>query len=306
MDSTQVPAGSIVVGIDGSPSSDAALSWAVDQAALEKRPLTIVHAQEPMSFLGAGFMASASGVDYTALMDEAGAYSRALLTTATAAALDRHPQLTVHQVLTRTDPRTTLLDLGTTAAMIVVGSRGRGPVASLLLGSVSVSVSKHATCPVVVHRAMPTDSPRHGILLGVDGTDSSMPAIEFAYRMASWRALPLTVLHCYWDADLVAPRGTGAKMTDTDSEQALVAESLSGMAEKFPEVRVQVRLTRGFADMHLVTGSYDYDLLVIGHRPLPALDDIVHRSVAPTVVEHAHGPVPVVPSVRSIAGPDGD
>jgi nucleotide-binding universal stress UspA family protein len=301
MDSGQVPAGSIVVGIDGSPSSDLAFSWAFEQAALEQRPLTIVHTQEPLGFPGAGFMVPASGIDCAQLMGEANLAARALLSNSTAQAHENHPQLVVHQVLSHSDPRSTLLDLGKAASMIVVGSRGRGPIASVLLGSVSVSVSKHAVCPVVVHRPTPTDMVRHGILLGVDGTESSMPAIEFAFRMASWRGLPLTVLHCYWDADLVAPPGAGARTPDSSSEQTLVAEALAGMAEKFPDVDVHVRLTHGFADMHLITDSYSYDLLVIGHRLVPVLDDIVHRSIAPIVVEHAHGPVAVVPAVVSAA-----
>jgi nucleotide-binding universal stress UspA family protein len=116
--------------------------------------------------------------------------------------------------------------------------------------------------------------------------------------MASWRALPLTVLHSYWDSHLVDPRSASAP--DASSEQALVAESLAGMQEKFPDVKVEVRLARGFADQHLINASPDYDLLVIGHHPLPRFDDIVHRSVAPTVVEHAHGPVAVVSAQVSV------
>jgi nucleotide-binding universal stress UspA family protein len=295
MDSAQVPAGTIVVGIDGSPSSDEAFAWAVDQAALEQRPLTIVHTAEPMSVAGGGFMVPAVGIDYAVLMEESRAAARELLSSSTAQALASHPGLVVHEVLTDSDTRSTLLDLGRAAAMIVVGSRGRGPVASLLLGSISVSVSKHASCPVVVHRPTSTDNPRYGVLVGVDGTETSLPAIDFAYRMASWRRLPLTVLHSYLDPSLVAPRQTEPGTPEASSEQALVAESLAGMQEKFPDVQVQVRLSRGFADQHLILASRSYDLLVIGHHPLTALEDIVHRSVAPTVVEHAHGPVVVVP-----------
>ena len=304
MDSAHVPAGSIVVGVDGSPSSDQAFVWAVGQAALEQRPLTIVHAADPMRYAGAGFIAPASGIDYALMLDESRAAARALLTSSTAQALEGHPGLVVHEVLSASDPRSTLLDLGRTAAMIVVGSRGRGPVASLLLGSVSVSVSKHASCPVVVHRPTTADTPRYGVLVGVDGTETSLPAIEFAYRMSSWRGLPLTVLHSYLEPVLVAPLHSRPGTPETGAERALVAESLAGMQEKFPEVQVQVRLTRGFADQQLITASHNYDLLVIGHRPLAPLDDILHRSVAPTVVEHAHGPVVVVPSSVSPADPD--
>jgi nucleotide-binding universal stress UspA family protein len=295
MDIQQVPAGSIVVGIDGSPSSEGALSWAIEQAALEQRPLTIVHGVEPGCLPGAGGMYAAT-VDYNLLLKESHDAARALMTSAVTEATDQHPDLTVHRVLSYSDPRSTLLELGRTAAMIVLGSRGRGPIASLLLGSVSVSISKHAACPVVVHRPTPPDAPGHGILLGVDGTEASLPAIEFAYRMASWRAVPLTVLHCYWDPNPVAPLPDGAVLPGSAAEEVLVAESLAGMSEKFPEVDVQVRLTRGFADQHLVTASHDYDLVVIGHHPIPALNDLLYGSVAPAVVEHAHGAVAVVPS----------
>ena len=304
MDTAQVPAGSIVVGVDGSRSSDQALGWAVDQAALERRPLTIVHSAEPLSFAGAGFMVPAGGIDYAQLLEESRAAAGALLRSSAARAHAAHPELVVHEVLINSDPRSALIGLGRAAAMVVVGSRGRGPVASLLLGSVSVSVSKHATCPVVVHRPAPADAPRHGILVGVDGTETSLPAIEFAYRMAAWRGLPLTVLHCYWDATLAAPRHVEAGQPESGSEQALVAESLAGMQEKFPEVEVEVRLTHGFADQHLINASRSFDLLVIGHHPLPGLDDLIHRSVAPAVVEHAHGPVAVVVSPSSLAGSD--
>jgi nucleotide-binding universal stress UspA family protein len=299
MDSAHVPAGSIVVGVDGSPSSDQALSWAIEQAALEQRPLTVVNSVEPPALPGVGGMYLTSGIDYPRLIEDSRAAGRALLTAASARAVALHPDLDVYQVLDQADPRNTLHALGETASMIVLGSRGRGPVASLLLGSVSVSVSKHATCPVVVHRPSPTDTPKHGVLVGVDGTADSLPAIDLAYRLASWRALPLTVLHCYWEA---APLHSGQVEPDNSSEQALVAESLAGMQEKFPEVEVQVRLVRGFADQHLVKASTDCDLLVIGHHPIAALNDLVYGSVAPTVVEHAHCPVAVVPSPRSSAG----
>jgi nucleotide-binding universal stress UspA family protein len=295
MDSAHVPAGSIVIGIDGSPTSEAALSWAADQAALEKRQLTIVHAVEPMGFPSAGVVVGSTGVDYGRLLYDTREAARAVLTSASARALDAHPQLAVQEVLKYSDPRSALLGLGETAAMIVIGSRGRGPVSSLLLGSVSVSVSKHAGCPVVVHRPALAETPRSGILVGVDGSDCSLPAIEFAYRMASWRGLPLSVLHCFWaPSPSCAPHGAG--VPDLAGEEALVAESLAGMQEKFPEVKVQLLLDRGFADQRLISATSDYDLLVVGHHPIPLLNDLVYGSVAPTVVEHAHGAVAVVPS----------
>ena len=296
MDSTEVPAGSIVVGIDGSPWSDAALTWAADQAALEQRQLTIVHALQPISLPASSVIAGSTGIDYGQVLAEQRDAARELLTNASELALGHHPELTVNGVLSLVDPRGVILDLAETATMVVVGSRGRGPISSLLLGSVSVSVSKHAPCPVVVHRPGSADLPRRGILVGIDGSERSMPALDFAYRMASWRALPLTVLHCSWEGTPVAAFPVGTAVPASSGEQALVAESLAGMAEKFPDVEVQVTLTQGFADQHLIAASNSYDLLVIGHHPIPVIDDLVYGSVAPTVVEHAHGAVAVVPS----------
>ena len=302
MDTSQVPAGTIVVGIDGSSWSDRALDWATDQAALEQRPLTLVHAMPSMGAQSMGLYAS-SGLDFARLLTDAQAGAQKMLDAAAARARDRAPALDVHSTLSEADPRSVLLALGEQAAMIVVGSRGRGPVASLLLGSVSVSVSKHASCPVVVQRSTRPSRPGHRIVVGVDGSETSLPAIEFAYRMASFRAAPLTVLHCYSTAGPVAPSPDGGPWPDLEAEHALVAESLAGMAEKFPEVEVAVHLVSGFADQGLVAASPDYDLVVIGHHPIGRLNDLVYGSVAPAVLEHADGAVAVVPSAPNASEP---
>ena len=281
--------GSIVVGIDGSPGSDQALDWAADQAAFEHRPVTVVHGVDPVAFAGSGDYLGA-GVDYARLVEEIRSEDAGMMARASQRVQDRHSTVEVRSVLSDSDPRSILLQLGEQAAMLVVGSRGRGPVSSLLLGSVSVAVSKHATCPVVVRRPGATARPAEGVLVGVDGTAHSLPAVEFAYRMASLRSLPLTVMHCYHDAR----RGSSA---DLGEEEALVAESVAGMADKFPEVQVQVRLVLGHPAPELVAASGGFELLVVGHHRVTALRGLVHDSVAPTVLEHANGLVAVVPSV---------
>ena len=295
MDSAHVPAGTIVVGIDGSPDADRALDWGSTQAALERRPLTLLHAVQASGFPASGTFVAA-GMDYGHLLGVLREAGQGLLADARARALAQEPGLEVLEVLSSSDARNELLSLSHRASLVVVGSRGRGPVSSLLLGSVSVSVSKHASCPVVVCRPAPTadGEPGQGIVVGVDGTERCLPAIDFAFRMAALRRSPLTVLHSYWDARSVAH--VDPSPGDVEDLRALLSESISGMAEKFPDVVVDLRLRHGFADRNLVDASRDHALLVLAHRPLSPLDDLVYGSVAAAVVEHARCPVAVVPA----------
>ncbi|MET0997186.1 MAG: universal stress protein, partial [Marmoricola sp.] len=194
--------GTIVVGIDGSPSADRALQWAVEQAVAERRALTLAHTIDPQN-QAFNDEASIYSREVRAAVDAEG---REVLRRAHAVVTRTAPTLEVHEVFDRTDPRDVLLELSEGAAMVVVGSRGRGPVRRLLLGSVSVAVVRHAKCPVVVLRPGNRGTVRNGIAVGVDASPESRPVLEFAYREASLQQLPLTVIHCVRSF----PRGTAA------------------------------------------------------------------------------------------------
>ena len=140
--------GTIVVGVDGSPSARRALAWAADQAACERRPITLVHAVGPQG----GVWMDQAGFDTRVGLEHMQTASQRLLADARADVARRAPELEVHEILRVADPRDVLLDLSREAAMVVVGSRGRGPMRTLLLGSVGVAVTRHAECPVVVLR----------------------------------------------------------------------------------------------------------------------------------------------------------
>ncbi len=297
MEIDQVSSGSVVVGIDGSPCSDGALDWAVEQAALEARPLTVVHGAAPMNIPSVGLYPSGSfGAGH--LVDEARDWAETVLDAAAARARDRQPGVELQQVVSVADPRTALFELGERAEMIVLGSRGRGPVASLLLGSVSVSVARQASCPVVVWRMGDQPQPRRRILLGIDGTQHSLSAIAFAYRMASLRRSALTVLYCTAIPAPVTPVQEDGPWPDLSAERALVSESLAGMATTYPEVSVEVEMVDGFADHSLIAASREHDLVVVGHQRIGHLKELIHDSVATAVLEHATGIVAVVPSRR--------
>jgi nucleotide-binding universal stress UspA family protein len=211
----------------------------------------------------------------------------------------RYPSVDVRTHEEVHDARQMLLDLSAQARTVVVGSRGRGPVRSLLLGSVSAAVARHARCPVVVVRPhdTDTDTDRRGVLVGADGTFASLPTVELAYRAASVRRLPLTVMHCVDDV-LAQTTSTHLVTTagpDLDGARLALAESVAGMAEKYPDVQVRLEVCRGTAAYALSAAADTMDLLVVGRRLVGALSRLVTPDVSGYLVEHARTVVMVVP-----------
>ncbi len=292
----ETTSGTIVVGIDGSTSSENALLWAIDQAKIERRALTLVHAVHAMSPTSMDW-----GVFYPEHAREAmQVEGHEVLAKAKAMVESRGPEVEVHEVFRFDDPRSVLLTLAASAAMVVVGSRGRGALRRMLLGSVSVSVSAHAPCPVVVHRSGKEGVVRRGILVGADGSEESQAVLEFAFREAALRSLPLTVLHCYFDTQ-VGPSAYYAleAAPDLASEQLLLADSMVGVADKFPDVVAHTELAADLPQRALVHLSEHMDLVVVGVHHSGALAKFLFGSVSRAVIEHASCPVATVPLTGS-------
>lgn len=293
MEKIEVPRGSIVVGVDGSPASERAGRWAARQAGLEHRPVALVHAASPTAastWMGAPGFNSATVLQ---ALDDSG---RAMLETAAKAVHQQQPDVEVYRVFDRRDPRDALLALADKAAMIVVGSRGRGPMASLLLGSVSLAVSQHASCPVVVvrHDGEERDG---GIVVGADGSVRSDAAVGFAFRQASLRSLPLTVVHAFWsEQDEGYPsEARNYEEGDLEDMRLLLAESIAGPEADYPEVKVSLHVERGIPDSVLLHACKTADLVVVGTHPTNAVYDLLAGEVSRSVLGHAHCPVAVVP-----------
>lgn len=285
-------AGTIVVGVDSSDSSLRALAWAVDQARVEHRALTLVHAVNAVTPAYTDLATVYPEEARVALRDD----GQRVLDAARSAVEQIAPGLEVHEVFRLDDPRSVLLEMSGDAAMVVVGSRGRGKVRSLLLGSVGVALVKHAHCPVVVHRPSNPGVVRNGIVVGADGSEESLAVLEFGYREASLRDLPLVVVHCYQNTGESAPVGVSAPPVDLESERLLLAESMAGMAEKFPDVKVQSAMARGLPQEVLVTLGERMNLIVVGAHQAGRISRMLSGSVSVAVVEHASCPVAVVPT----------
>jgi nucleotide-binding universal stress UspA family protein len=138
----------IVVGVDGSGSSQQALEWAVKHATLEHVPLTVVTVHEVAASAWTG-----NPIIYQEDRPEEEKARRAAQEAVDKTITDlssRPDSVTVSAVSGR--PAQVLIEASHDADLLVVGSRGVGGFASLLIGSVSTQVVNHAVCPVVVIR----------------------------------------------------------------------------------------------------------------------------------------------------------
>ena len=133
-----------MVGIDGSPVSEAALAFAFDAAATRGVGLVAVHAWSPTAIDDA----LAPSMDWDAVTVE----EDAVLAERLAGWGQKYPQVAVRRTVVRDGAVQALVDASREAQLVVVGSRGRGNATGLLLGSVSHGVLHAAHCPVAIVR----------------------------------------------------------------------------------------------------------------------------------------------------------
>jgi nucleotide-binding universal stress UspA family protein len=141
----------IVVGVDGSEESRAALRWALAEARLRQAPLTAVHAwSDPI--VPSGDIAPPAPLAPPEILR---AEAEELLESVVAAEAEDAEDVVVRRVVVEGAADEVLVEASRGADLLVVGSRGLGGIGSLLLGSVSRHCARHASCPVVIVRAPP-------------------------------------------------------------------------------------------------------------------------------------------------------
>jgi nucleotide-binding universal stress UspA family protein len=285
----------IVVGVDGSPGSDLALDWAVEEATRRGLPLRIIHSffyGYPMTSIGLGYPVA----DLSDLAIDVGA-------TAVERARRTNPDLDVTwEQPAYGRPAAALVSASETADTLVVGARGMSAVRGVLMGSVSAQVAAHAHCPVVVVHKLPTPAPEAApVVVGVDGSASSTEAIAYAYEQASSRGVGLTVVHAWWLwwPDYVEVTAASAIWAVdwravAQEEEAVVAESLAGWQEKYPDVTVRRHSVRQLPVEALVDESRKACLVVLGTRGRGGFAGLLLGSVSQGVMHRAHCPVAIV------------
>jgi nucleotide-binding universal stress UspA family protein len=286
----------VVVGLDGSDAGRAAVEYATDLACRAHLPLRLVHALAPATWAvrpGVGWNS-----DIEAIMRRSAQH---LIDNTVEVLAAVYPDLLVTSLLTVGDPIDVLLEQSRTAHTTVLGSRGAGGFADLVVGSTTLHVAAHASCPVIAVPDPPDhDAPRHGVVVGVDGSELSEAAIGYAFEMAAEMGEKLTAILTWHDPTRT---GLGRMMPGTfnqsvvvAAERRVLADSISGWGRKFPAVEVEAQVVPGHPVPALVSHSTNARLLVVGCRGRGALRSLVLGSVSHGVLHHATGPVAVVHS----------
>jgi nucleotide-binding universal stress UspA family protein len=266
----------IVVGVDSSPGAARALEWAIAEAGRRGADVRAV------------FACARDG--------------RPSLHEAVAAVAGGQTAVKVAERIVYDDAFDALLAESAGAAMLVVGAREIGPLRQVLAGSFSAICAHEATVPVVVVNGAgraPSDD-RRPVLVGVDGSPSSLVALRWAAAEARLADVDLRVV-CAWEPSQAGSAGdetasdTTARRAAEDRLNRAVADVLGGS----PQVRVHTDLVRGPAAVALAEAANSARLLVVGARGDGEFPGPLFGSTSDQCVLHAPGPVAVIHAPRA-------
>lgn len=287
----------VVVGVDGSPSSTAAVRWAACDAQLRDVSLTIICVTAPLiTGAGDGYDAAAAA-EFTRWQAEQarGIVDRAMETAAQASSPGRAEQITTRVIDGAVVP--TLVELTADATLVVVGCRGTGVVTRALLGSVSSGLVHHSRCPVAVIHSETAERPSANgpVVLGVDGSPASELATEVAFGEAARRHTDLLALHAWSDLGPLGLPSTNWCPIEwrniKEREEKVLADWLSPWQQRYPEVSLRQEVVCDQPAPRLLEAARDAQLLVVGSHGRGGFAGMLIGSVSSAVVNSAAVPV---------------
>ena len=285
----------VVVGVDASEAAARAVRFAADEARRRGTPLRIVHAITWFDDMSYPY----SELDVPDLMN---AGARTLLESMLALVSDSVPADRVSTTAVDGHPIDVLVAASQHASLLVIGGRGVGGLAGLLLGSTAHGVVAHAACPVVV---LPDDTAvrardRRSVVVGVRGREDD-EVLAFAFADAAARGTDLVAVHAWQDVVLDTAFLTTSPLVDWAGVQAdeerVLAEALAGWSEKQPDVVLREVVIRERASRALVEASLTAELLVLGRSRRRILGSTTHGAL-----QKAACPVAVIPVPGDGAG----
>ncbi|GHE25895.1 hypothetical protein GCM10017673_29290 [Streptosporangium violaceochromogenes] len=277
----------VVVGVDGSPSSQAAAEWAAADAARRGCAVRLVHVCGPWIYdiplqTPPGFR------------DSMAEYCQDVLDGAAALVRERAPKVPVETVFEAGKAVEVLRREAEDAVQLVLGSRGLGGFTGLLLGSVALALAGHVSRPVVVVRKAPKRV-HDEIVAGFDGS-SPAAVFEYAFEEAVRRKARLRAVHT-WQEPVLGPYAAAYTPLFDDvfaAERHKAMETLAHWRERYPGVEVEETVVCGHPVAVICQASETADLVVVGARGLGGLGAAMLGSVSHGVLHHARCPVAVV------------
>lgn len=279
----------VIVGADGTDWSKAAVRWAAREAQRLGSPLRVTHVFD-WEWREARYDTS------HVYLDDARKHAEGVTANGVYEARVVAPELEVEGDPVIGHAAARLLGESEHGRLMVLGSRGRGGFASLLLGSVSQRVATRAGCPVVVVRGR-RDVIEGPVAVGVDDSPSADLVLETAFEAAAGRGCELKVVRSYLPAIplWLAKRPADAETPDADAEErARLEEQLAPWRAKYADVPVEVVFTHEGVASALVTASERAELVIVGSHGHGAITGTVLGSAGLQLLHHADCPVYIV------------
>ncbi|WP_217208404.1 universal stress protein [Streptomyces sp. AC550_RSS872] len=291
----------VIAAVDGSDDSLVALDWAFDAALVREAPLRVVHVQQYAAWARPDVLPAGRPVpEDDPVLDRVRRY------------LDGRVERPATEFVALAGAASTALPvLGTAAQLLVLGSRGRGGFASLLLGSTGMAVARDAGCPVVVvpkpgrevHDERPIE-PGLRVVVGLQVDSPDDATLSFAFAEAALRGARLQVVAAYTWPLYIWTAATAQVVPPSHDQDAVEAETraladgfLAPHRERHPDVHAEPYVAPGDAAGHLVAASRGAHLVVVGrHRRRLLAPARMMGSVTHAVLLHAASAVAVVPA----------
>jgi nucleotide-binding universal stress UspA family protein len=280
----------VVVGADGTDVGKTAVRWAAREAQRRGLPLTVVHVYD-WQWREAGPGPDYGDPDFTRK------HAEGVTATSVFEARVAAPGLKIDgDPVSGTAAKRLIEDAGE-ADLMVVGSRGRGGFAGLLLGSVSLRVATHAPCSVVVVRGR-GDQAEGSVVAGLDDSPAAEGVLEAAFDAAAGRNCVLEVVRSFQPPAPIWPtKAPSIAMTTAQAdaeERTRVETQVAPWRDKYPGVRVEVVITHEGIASALVGASRFAQLVLVGSRGHGLIAGTLLGSVGLQLLHHADCPVYIV------------
>lgn len=292
----------VVVGVDGSDHSRAALEWAAAEAVRRGAVLRIVHS------LGMPLVVSSYGGPAPFQpTDEISGQAKRVLSEAQRHATEQQPDVEAETVSAIEEAPLGLIRQSRPNDLIVLGTRGLGSIAALFVGSVSMRVAAQAPCPVVV---VPHDGQGHPattsldrLVVGVDGSYNARRALGLAVDLAAGNEADLVVVNSWevpYPYDPITMTAAGYQPQEEAFEkqsEGLVSEELASVLENRDDVNIEVSAVRTQSNPvdALLRAAEEADAIVVGSRGRGTVRGLLLGSVSQGLLHRSRVPVIVLP-----------